>query len=137
MISLTFWYSRDQTDGDVGATHDELDAVLSRVAALSLPEWPALAQVTQTEDTRSGPLLYVGFHVERGALLYSGDDDPDGSYTLGDGAAIGEPLLHMYTMSDCEFPPNAEVPADLIRQAAHEFADTGRRSTCVPWQAAD
>jgi hypothetical protein len=40
----------------------------------------------------------------------------------------------MYTTSDCETPPNGEIPAALVRQAAHEFADTGLRPTCIDWQ---
>ncbi|HEX5404904.1 MAG TPA: Imm1 family immunity protein [Pseudonocardiaceae bacterium] len=136
MIPLKLWYSHEQTEGDIARTHDELDAALDRVAVLSGPDWPVLAEVTQAAD-KFGPLLYVGLHVEQGALLYSGDDDEDGSYTTGSGTQDGEPLLYMQGTSDCEFPPNSEVSATLIRQAAHEFADTGLRPTCVLWQTWD
>jgi len=133
MNPMTLWYSHDQTDGDLATTPKELDASLDRIAALSGPDWPALATVTQV-GTRFGPVLYVGFHLDRGALLYAGEDAPDSSYTQGEGSPEGEPLLYMYMTSDNEFPPNSEVAAGLIRQAAHEFADTGRRPTCVEWQ---
>jgi Immunity protein Imm1 len=133
MIPLTVWHAHEQASGDTAATPAELDLALDRVASLSRPDWPALATVKPT-GSRFGPVLYVGFHQGSGALLYSGDDDPDGSYTLGDGAADGEPLLYMYMTSDNEFPPNAEVDAALVRRAAHEFALTGRRPTCVRWQ---
>ena len=136
MIPLELWYSHDQTEGDVARTHDELDAALDRIAALSRLDWPALATVHQTGN-KFGPLLHVGLHVEQGALLYSGDDDEEGSYTAGSGTQEGDPLLYMYMTSDSEFPPNSEVPATLIRQAAHEFADTGLRPTCVQWQTWD
>jgi hypothetical protein len=136
MIPLTLWYSHDQATGDIARTHAELDAALDRLAALSGPAWPALAEVTQTDNKR-GPLLYVGVHVDLGALLYSGDDDEVGSFTKGQGQPVGEPILYMYMTSASEAPPNAEVPAALVRQAAHEFADTGLRPTCVDWQPAD
>jgi hypothetical protein len=130
MIPLTLWYSHEQAEGDTARAHDELDTVLDRIAALSGPEWPALATVNEVGSRN--PVLYVGFHEDRGALMYSGDAQR--AYTLGEGSQNGDPLLYMYTTADCEFPPNAEVPAVLIRRAAHEFADTGRRPTCVQWQ---
>jgi hypothetical protein len=131
VIPLELWYSHEQTEGDIARTHDELDAALDRIAALSGPDWPAVATVHQAGH-RFGPLLYVGFHEEVGALMYPEIDSR--AYTVGEGTQDGDPILYMYTTSDSEFPPNAEVPAALIRQAAHEFADTGLRPTCVPWQ---
>jgi hypothetical protein len=133
VIPLKLWYSTEQTEGDVVHTHDDLDPALDRVAALAGPNWPALAEVTRF-DNRLGPLLYVGLHVERGALPYSGDDDEKGSYTAGRGSREGDPLLYMQGTSACEFPPNCEVSTELVRRAVHEFADTGRRPTCVEWQ---
>ena len=133
MIPLKLWYSHDQTAGDIAQTHEELDAALDRIAALSGPDWPALAEVTVV-DNKFGPVLYVGLHLDLGALLYSGDDDKEGSFTTDGSPPDGERLLYMQGTSDCEFPSNAEVPAALIRRAAHEFADTGRRPTCVEWQ---
>lgn len=128
--------SHEQVAGDVAAASDELATVLDRVAALSRSDWPALATVTPV-GAKFGPVLYVGFHLGLGALLYSGEDDPDGSFSLGDGPADDEPLLYMYMSSDNEFPPNAEIPAALVRKAAHEFATTGHRPTCVEWQTWD
>jgi hypothetical protein len=136
MIPLNVWYSHEQVAGDVARTADELAAALDRVAALSRPDWPALATVTPV-GAKFGPVLYVGFHLESGALLYSGEDYPDGSFSLGSGPIDGEPLLYMYMSSDNEFPPNAEIPADLVRKATQEFADTGRRPTYVEWQTWD
>jgi Immunity protein Imm1 len=89
MIPLKLWYSHEQTEGDIARTHDELDAALDRIAALSGPDWPALATVHQTGN-KFGPLLHVGLHVEKGALLYSGDDDEEGSYTAGSGPQEGD-----------------------------------------------
>jgi hypothetical protein len=135
VINLTWWYSHDQVAGDLTSTPAEVDSVLDRLAALSRLDWPALAEVTRAQDGLHGPLLYVGLHVDRGVLLYSGPDDRDGSFTKGTGTQDGDPLRYMQGTSDSEFPPNAEVPAALVRQAAHEFADTGLRPTCVEWQA--
>jgi Immunity protein Imm1 len=136
MIPLVLWYSHEQADGDVVQTSDELDAALNKVAALSRPDWPVLAEVTQLEN-KFGPMMYVGFHVDAGALYFTDEDNPGPYFTLGTGAQDGEPLLYMYTTADNELPPNAEIPADLVRKAAHEFANTGRRPTSVEWQTWD
>ncbi|HEX4725133.1 MAG TPA: Imm1 family immunity protein [Pseudonocardiaceae bacterium] len=68
------------------------------------------------------------------ALLYVGPDDPDGSFSLGDGGNEGEPILYMLGLHDTEFPPNAEIGTDAARRAVHEFADTGRRPTNPQWR---
>lgn len=36
--------------------------------------------------------------------------------------------------SDMELPSDAEVDAERVRCAVHEFADTGARPTSVDWQ---
>jgi hypothetical protein len=133
MIPLTLWYSRAQVSGDIASTHAELDAVIDRIAALARPEWPALAEVTRSVN-KLGSMLYLGLHGDRGALLYGGAGETHRLYTLGDGAQDGDPLLYMQGTSDTEFPPNAEISVALVRQATHEFADTGAQPTCVAWQ---
>jgi hypothetical protein len=133
MIPLQLWYSLDQTEGDVAREHEDLDAALDRVAAISDSEWAALAEVTQHAD-KFAAMLYVGFRTDMGALMYPGDQDHEETYTRGAGAPNHEPILYMQCNSDNEFPSNSEVPAALIRQAVHEFADTGLRPTCVEWQ---
>jgi immunity protein Imm1 of predicted polymorphic toxin system len=133
VIPLKLWYSREQTTGDVVRTHAELDAAIDRIEVLARPGWPALAEATQL-DNKLGSLLYLGLHVDRGVLLYAGAGETSRMYTIGEGTEDGAPLLYMQGTSDCEFPPNSEVAVKLIRQAAHEFADTGQRPTCVEWQ---
>lgn len=134
MIPLKLWYSDRQTSADLARTHDELDAAMDRIAALSGPDWRALGEVTQADD-KLGSLLYVGLHADRGALMFGGAGEARLLYTLGAGDQNGEPLLYLQGTSDFDLPPNAEVPAEVVRQATHEFADTGRRPTCVEWQA--
>jgi hypothetical protein len=131
MIPLVLWYSHEQAEGEVVRTHDELDAALDRAVALSSPEWPVLAEVTQLDD-KFGTMLYLGLHVDHGAIMYPGDTHR--FYTCSEGTPNGDPLLYMQGTSDNEFPPNAELPVTVIRQAAHEFADTGVRPACVEWQ---
>ena len=136
MNPLLLWYSNDQAQGDVAATHEDLDRVLDKVAALAGPDWPAAAEVTLADD-ENGPVLYPGFHLTLGAAYYSGEDDPGPYYTLGNGRSDGEPLLYMMATSDNAMPPNSEIPVELVRRAVHEFADTGRRPTCLAWQTWD
>jgi hypothetical protein len=132
MIPLTLWYSNDQVDGDVVRTHEELDAGIDRVAALAGQDWPALAEVTQLDDDPAAPMLYLGLHVDKGAIMYP--EPTRRVYTAGAPTGTGETMLYMQGTADCEFPASAEVPVQLVRQAAHEFAETGVRPTCVNWQ---
>jgi hypothetical protein len=132
MNTWTVWYSHDQDEGDIVTDGPKLDVALDHVAQLARPEWPALATISIL-DNHVGPVLYVGFHGDQGALLYASVEDGR-HYSRGDGSSDGEPLLYMYMSTADEFPPNSEVSAALVRQAAHEFADTGQRPTCVEWQ---
>jgi hypothetical protein len=139
VISLTWWHSHGQREGDVTTTPAELDAMLDKLAAMSLEHWPVLADVFYTEDigrdprSMVGPLFTVGMHLDKGVIRYS-DSPRTAYYTKGDGPADDEPILYMYMTSDNEYPSNSEIPADLVRKAAHEYAETGRRPTCVDWQ---
>jgi hypothetical protein len=109
--------------------------MLDTLAGMSRADWPALAEVTQADvDDLRAPMLSVGLHVDRGALMYSGPDDLDGSYSRGDGPHGDEPILYMQGTSDNEFPPDSEMPAALVRRAVHEFDEAYRRPSSVPWQ---
>jgi hypothetical protein len=56
--AVTLWYEHGQTgDGDVVRDASELDGALDRIAALSGPEWPALATMSPL-DERFGPVLF-------------------------------------------------------------------------------
>jgi hypothetical protein len=136
VIALRWWYSADQeTEGHITRTTAEVDAVLDTLAQISREDWPALAEVTQVGvEERGAGIIYVGLHVDRGVLMYSGPDNRPGSFSHGDGPADGEPILYMMGVSDTEFPSNSEIPADVVRRAVHEFAENARRPTEVPWQ---
>jgi hypothetical protein len=138
VIELLWVYSNEPQEWVVTRTHTEIDAMLDKIAALSREDWAAAAQVTEAGVDPvadfNAPEMYVGFHVDRGALLYVGPDDPDGSFSVGDRNAPGEPILYMLGLHDTEFPSNAEIAADVVRRAAHEFADTGERPTDLRWR---
>jgi hypothetical protein len=135
VIALEWWYLADQQEAHVTRTRNEIDVVLDALAALSRSEWPALAEVTQADlDDLRASVLYVGFHVDRGALMYSGPDDRAGSYSQGDTPPEGEPILYMQGTSDNEFPPGCGISAVSVRQAVHEFAETSSRPSGVPWR---
>jgi hypothetical protein len=133
MIPWEVWYSHEQEDGIVVTDSAQLDSVLDRIATLSRPEWSALGTMS-SHLGGPGSVLYIGFHVDVGALLYINTGDPIRHFSRGGGSPEGDPLLYMYMASADEFPPNAEIPAHIVRRAAHEFAETGRRPTCVEWQ---
>jgi hypothetical protein len=136
VIALRWWYSADQeAEGHITRTTAEIDAVLDTLAGIAREDWPALAEVTQVGvEERGAAIIYVGLHVDRGVLMYSGPDNRPGSYSHGNGPADGEPILYMMGESDTEFPSNSEIPADIVRRAVHDFADSPRRPSGVPWQ---
>jgi hypothetical protein len=135
VIALEWWYSNSQQEGHVTRTSAEVDAMLDTLAGIAREDWPALAEVTRAEVTDfDAPALHVGLHVGRGVLLYTGPDDENGSFSRGDGPADGEPILYMQGTSADEFPPDSEIPVEIVRRAVHEFAETYRRPSDVPWQ---
>jgi Immunity protein Imm1 len=97
--------------------------------------WYSREQTARDIARVMGSMLHLGLHLKQGAIAWAGDSQRE--YTIGEGSTDGEPLLYMLGTSDCEFPPNAEVLATLIRQAVHEFAETGQRPTCMQWQTWD
>jgi hypothetical protein len=138
VIALYWAYSNDPDEHVVTNTHAEIDDMLDKVAATSREDWPAAVQVTEASveavaDINSAEMI-VGFHVDRGALLYAGPDNMDGSFSRNDGPDDGEPILYMVGTYDNEFPSNSEIPVDVVRRAVHEFAETGRRPVDVPWR---
>jgi hypothetical protein len=138
VIALYWVYSNNPDEHVVTGTHVEIDAMLDKIAALAREDWPAAAQLTEAgvDDVAdfNAAEMYVGFHVDRGALLYAGPDNMDGSFSRGDGPDDGEPILYMVGTHDNEFPSNAEIPLDMVRRAVHEFAETGCRPVEVPWR---
>jgi hypothetical protein len=135
-LTMALWYVHGQTDdGDVVHDASELDGALDRVAALSSENWAALATMTRINEPIKS-VLYVGIHGDLGALLYASVDDGR-EFSRGQGSSDGEPLLYMYMTSADEFPSNAEISVEVVRRAAHEFAETGQRPTCLEWQTWD
>lgn len=136
MIALHWVYSNDLSEFVVTSTHAEIDVMLDKLASLSHEDWPAAAEITEAGvDDLSAAEFIVGIHVDRGALLYSGPDNKDGSVSRNDRPDDGDPIDYMIGTHDYEFPSNAEIPVDVVRRAVHEFAETGRRPTDVPWRA--
>jgi hypothetical protein len=122
VIVLEWWYSNDQQEGHVTHTRAEVDAMLDTLAGIARADWPALAEVTRADvNDFDAPALHVGLHLDRGVLLYTGPAD-------------GEPILYMQGTSADEFPPDSEISAEMVRRAVHEFAETYRRPSDVPWQ---
>ncbi|WP_424183570.1 Imm1 family immunity protein [Actinokineospora sp. G85] len=134
MKSLTFWYEVGQADGLVAATPAELDAALTTIANHRGPEWAAVAEITFTEDWETGPLLYAGFYQVAGIIWYSGHGEGKAFVSRDPTTANTDPMYYMYCENEFEVPKNAHLPGPLIREAVHEFAQTGERPTCLLWQ---
>lgn len=78
--------------------------------------------------------VIVGVHGDRGALSYQGNDGHGEEfvhlYSRGEGP--GEPVLYETE----EFPPDCEVPVEVIADALVEFLETAKRPTSLTWQSA-
>ncbi|HEX5406852.1 MAG TPA: Imm1 family immunity protein [Pseudonocardiaceae bacterium] len=136
MTPLELWYSHDQAEGR-HRHHSREAGQHPRQGRGACRTGLACRRRSDTGSGRQSPVLYPGFHLELGAVYYSGRDARGPYYTRGEGQPGGSPLVYMYATSDNELPSNSEIPVELVRQAVHEFADTGRRPTCVSWQTWD
>ncbi|MGQ0841012.1 Imm1 family immunity protein [Actinokineospora sp.] len=117
------------------ATQQDVDGLIDQMRTESPELAPILMQVVISGDPYTQG-LDVGLKSDRGVLRYSGRDWFEGLYSTGELPITGTPLLYFYMDTDTEFPPNAEVSIDAIRQAVKEFlATNGALPTCVRWQA--
>jgi hypothetical protein len=130
MVALNAWYGDELISlrGD-----DDLDVLLDRMAAerVNAPA-PPLLQISRRERG-SWAILHVGLNSERGVV---GHTDKSGAVISTDGTEpTGTLVTYDHRGEAHEVPSNAEVPADRVRQAAHDFVRTdGARPTCVRWQ---
>jgi immunity protein Imm1 of predicted polymorphic toxin system len=85
----------------------------------------------------SSPALYVGLHGDVGALLYVSVEAGQEFSKNTDAAPDGEPFLYMYQTQAEEFPPDSEIPIDLVRRAAHHFVETLGKLADVTWEEWD
>jgi hypothetical protein len=132
MTPLVAWYTADQ-EGDIPIeSAADLDAVLDQAATLVTPGWPVLITLSTPGDL-SSPVLYVGLHGEVGALLHVSVEFGQEFSRNNDVSPEDEPLLYMYQTSDNEFPPNSEIPIELVRRAAHHFLRTHEKLPDVTW----
>ncbi|SHG76460.1 Imm1 family immunity protein [Streptoalloteichus hindustanus] len=75
--------------------------------------------------------MVFGVRNGRGALFYT---DAEGAwYTLGEDEEGGEER-EPPVWFEVDFPPRAEVPAELVAVALDEYRQTGQRPTVVRWQ---
>ena len=121
------------TPEDVDTLIDLLSAeeIASRMAALYSLERPLTpADVPDHE-------LYVGVNgdLEVGALSFM---DATGNWATRGPACNGTDVRYCIMGSETEFPPDANIPLGLLRQAVKEFLTSdGQRPTCVVWQEHD
>ncbi|MFD2417651.1 Imm1 family immunity protein [Amycolatopsis pigmentata] len=135
MATLAVYYAQGHGDAPVTiSTPDEVDALIDRVRRESPGHAPMLLEAHIAGDPYAQG-LDVGVRGDRGVLRYSGRDWPEGVYSTGDGPSEGEPLVYYFMDNYTEFPPNAEVPLAVVRQAIRDFLATGgERSARVEWQ---
>jgi hypothetical protein len=138
VAALVAYYARGHgADPLTVATVDGVDELLARVRAESPERAPILMEVHIAGDPYTQG-LDVGVNGDRGVLRYSGRDWPEGIYSRGRGTAEGEPLRYFYMDTETEFPANAEITLDTIRQAIREFLTSdGARPNCVEWRVSE
>ncbi|WP_370943918.1 Imm1 family immunity protein [Amycolatopsis sp. cg5] len=136
MSKLAVSYGPEHGDEPVVvSTTAELDALLGEVRAAYVERWPVQLEVTLADDPVSCG-LDVGLRGEVGVLFYSGDDYPDGCYSVG-GASAGTPKTYYFYRNNREYPANAEVSSAEVDSAVREFMERGGvRPSAVRWQDA-
>ncbi|WP_197523080.1 Imm1 family immunity protein [Actinokineospora pegani] len=131
---MTFWYDIDKDEGWNAATPEELDAALDALAAFRGPDWPAVAQIAPTADPLAGPVLVAGFYQVYGILRMATRSDGRTLFSRDPISSDTSTIQYIYCENELELPANSQLPAPLIREAVHEFAETGERPTCLLWQ---
>lgn len=147
--TLDVWYYHGGNRADepeAVRTTSELDRVLTYV--VDHPQ-PHPTQIAARELPRFGvleiPDRMFKLDVDRGfgALHYVGPDPAGEAGSFGYWVTLaGEPVQNPPTLyvdkdNKTEFPPDAVILLDQVRDALLEFQRTGSRPTCVQWQATD
>lgn len=122
-------YTQDEEPVAI-ATVAELDAVLDRVAAEADLDAPRLVALDMPERQRS---LMVGLRGDVGVLNFVDFNGGGASASKGDTNGMATPA-YFYCEEWTGIPDDAEIPVELVRQAAREFLATGERPGCVGWQ---
>lgn len=133
MGALSAYYEREHGENPIRLeTPADVDAMVDALRAQET--WPLLAQVYVSDDLGKSELS-AGVRGDVGVLRYAGEDAFEGLYSLGDGPADGEWILYYYVTADTPFPPNAEVPLAVVRDALVEYLESnGARPNNVEWQ---
>ncbi|WP_086821613.1 Imm1 family immunity protein [Allokutzneria sp. NRRL B-24872] len=137
MVELNAYYDFEHGDNPERITSaEQLDAVLSAVLATRPAE---IVQLLAADNPGAG-LLDVGLDHRRGVgvLYYSGPSHRTGCFSHASTATVAadDPVLYYFMNADTEYPPSAEIPAELAISAAQEYMRTGQRPTSVDWQPA-
>ncbi|GAA4008832.1 hypothetical protein GCM10022247_33810 [Allokutzneria multivorans] len=116
----------------------EVEAAVER--ARNGDQTPVQPDKNEKQDQRRYVQVDVDYERKVGALYYVGPrEEEDGAEvgswaTKGKAREEGAPPLYVDRAAKREFPHNAGVPLDKLREALAEFRSTGRRPRCVDWQ---
>ncbi len=126
------WYDEEAEEPVVIETAAELDPVLADIAAVGGPT------LVNLHVGGEYPWLEVGLNDNRGTLRYVGDDAPEGAFSRNTEAPFPLPetgeVTYYYLRNERPYPDDAEIPAEVVRRAAHEFvASGGSRPSGVSW----
>lgn len=132
MTPLVAYWESGQGEGVPVTTAAELDAILDRAAALARPDWAVLV-VIGTPDDLSQPVLSVGVRGSVGALVLASVDAGQEFSRNNVASFDGEPLIYMRLTTAEEFPPNSELPIEIVRRAAHHFVVTREKLPEIEW----
>ncbi|WP_433262554.1 Imm1 family immunity protein [Actinosynnema sp. CS-041913] len=134
-MALIAAYDPDSEEPTTLTTAAELDDVLDRVAA-----WGHRAliefRLAEPADKNARQLaLSAGLHgaSDRGTLIYS---SPAGVWfskaSPGPEWEPAERILYYYMSADTEYPPDSEIPLDLVRRAVHDYMTNGGQQPSGP-----
>ena len=135
MGSLDVYYAPEHGERPVKVeTPEQVDALIDRLRAESSDDVPILMQLYVSDDIH-GQELSAGVRGNRGVLRYAGRDWFEGVYSVGGAPVCDDAVLYFYMGNDTEFPSDAEIDLDAVRNGVKEYLATdGARPHGVVWR---
>ncbi|MFD7158825.1 Imm1 family immunity protein [Kribbella sp. NPDC059898] len=122
------------------STPEQVDELVDALLAESFDNTVAALYIRERHKTGKGRPdheLRVGVGPERklGSVRYAGVvDEQRGAWYIGGQPIRHDEVYYEYMGSPQDFPADAEVPLDVVRQVIQEFLASGTRPPSAQWK---
>ncbi|WP_370964782.1 Imm1 family immunity protein [Amycolatopsis sp. cg9] len=129
---VTAWFEPGQAEPLVLAEQADVDALLdTMIREASGQDIPVIAEINR-QDADGWAVLHVGVRPAGGGFI--SHVSPAGSVISTSGSTSPELVSYDYMNNEREIPRHAEVPLEIVRQAARDFVrSNGDRPAGVTW----